>query len=147
MLFIICSKNVMNIAFLSNKKKKKIYSDLKNGDIVKILWYFVVFLGFFFNIIKLGEPKFTISHTKSILIFSLLEAAHGLHMQPMLVLYKSVNVHTVICIVHLLCSTFTVYQTFVCLAHVNKIFFTIIWQYAPFIGLFFHSKMGLLVLF
>ena len=68
---IICSKNVMNVAFLSNKIKKKIYSDLKNEDIVKILWYFVVFLNFFFNIIKLGEPKFTISHTKFILIFSL----------------------------------------------------------------------------
>ena len=75
MLFIICSKNVMNIAFLSNKNKKKyiyIYSNPKNEDIVKILWYFVVFLNFFFNIIKLGEPKFTISDTKFIIIFSLL---------------------------------------------------------------------------
>ena len=67
----------MNVAFFSNKKKN-IYSDLKNEDIVKILWYFVVFLDFFFNIIKLGEPKFMVSHTKSILIFSLLG-------QPMLV--------------------------------------------------------------
>ena len=39
---------------------------------MKILWYFVVFLDFFFNIVKLGEPKFMVSHTKSILIFSLL---------------------------------------------------------------------------
>ena len=75
----------MNIAFLSNKK---IYSDPKNEDIVKILRYFVVFLNLFFNIIKLGEPKFTISHTKSILIFSLLEAARALHVQPMLVYKK-----------------------------------------------------------
>ena len=74
----------MNIAFLSNKKKK-IYSDPKNKDIVKILWYFVVFLDFFFNKIKLGEQKFTVSHTKSILIFSLLGAARALHMQPLLV--------------------------------------------------------------
>ena len=77
MSFKICSKNVMNIAVLSNKKKKKniyiyIYSDPKNEDIMKILWYFVVFLNLFFNIIKLGEPKFTISDTKFILIFSLL---------------------------------------------------------------------------
>ena len=42
---------------------------------MKIFWYFVVFLDFLFNIIKLDKPKFTISHTKSILIFSLLEAA------------------------------------------------------------------------
>ena len=41
------------------------------------MWYFFVFLDFFFDIIKLGEPKFMISHTKSILIFSLLEAAHA----------------------------------------------------------------------
>ena len=59
----------MNVAFLSNKKKN--YSDPKNEDIVKILWYFVVFLDFFFNIVKLSEPKFTVSHTKSILTFSL----------------------------------------------------------------------------
>ena len=78
----------MNVAFLSNKKKKKIYSDPKNEDIVKILCYFVVFLDFFFNIIKLGESKFTILHTKSILIFSLLEAARALHVQPMLVYIK-----------------------------------------------------------
>ena len=39
---------------------------------MKILWYFVVFLDLFFNITKLGELKFTISYTKSILIFSLL---------------------------------------------------------------------------
>ena len=71
----------MNVAFLSNKKKKNIYiyiySDPKNEDIVKILWYFVVFLDFFFNIIKLNEPKFMILHAKSILIFSLLEAARA----------------------------------------------------------------------
>ena len=66
------NNNVMNVAFLSNKKK--VYSDSKNEDIVKILWYFIVFLNFLFNIIKLDEPKFTTSHTKSILIFSLLEA-------------------------------------------------------------------------
>ena len=67
-----------------------IYSDPKNEDIVKILWYFVVFLDFFFNIVKLGEPKFTVSHTKSILIFSLLGVARDLqardlHLQPTLV--------------------------------------------------------------
>ena len=67
----------MNVAFLSNKIKKYIYLDPKNEDFVKILWYFVVFLDFFFNIIKLGEPIFMISHTKSILIFSLLEAARA----------------------------------------------------------------------
>ena len=66
------NNNVMNVAFLSNKKK--VYSDSKNEDIVKILWYFIVFLNFIFNIIKLDEPKFTTSHTKSILIFSLLES-------------------------------------------------------------------------
>ena len=73
MSFRICSKNVMNVAFLSNKIKN-IYLDSKNKDIVKILWYFIIFLNFFFNIIKLDKPKFTISHTKFILIFSL-EAA------------------------------------------------------------------------
>ena len=81
----------MNVAFLSNLKKKKIYLDPKNEDIVKILWYFVVFLDFFFNIIKLGEQKFTVSHTKSILIFSLLGAARALHVQPLLVLNKRPN--------------------------------------------------------
>ena len=94
----------MNVTFLSNKikKKKKIYSDPKNEDIVKILWYFVVFLDFFLNIIKSGEPKFTISHTKFILIFSLLEAARALHVQPMLVCEKcmkpleSWSIHTVL---------------------------------------------------
>ena len=93
MSFRICSKNVMNVTFLSNlkKKKKKIYLDPKNEDIVKILWYFVVFLDFFFNIIKLGEPKFTVSHTKSILIFSQLGAACALHVQPMLVNIKRPN--------------------------------------------------------
>ena len=82
----------MNVAFLSNKKYMYIYiySDPKNEDIVKILWYFVVLLDFFFNIIKLGEPEFTISHTKSILIFSLLGVARDfqardLHLQPTLV--------------------------------------------------------------
>ena len=59
---------------------------------MKILWYFIVFLDFFFNIIKLGEPKFTISHTKSILIFSILEV----HVLPMLVYIKSGNATTVI---------------------------------------------------
>ena len=79
----------MNVAFLSNKILKiYIYSDSKNEDIVKILWYFVVFLDFFFNIIKLEEPKFMIPHTKSILIFSLLGVARALHVQPMLVTYK-----------------------------------------------------------
>ena len=90
MSFRICSKNVMNVTFLSNLKKK-IYLDPKNEDIVKILWYFVVFLDFFFNIIKLGEPKFTVSHTKSILIFSQLGAACALHVQPMLVNIKRPN--------------------------------------------------------
>ena len=86
------SKNVMNVvAFLSNKIKKNIYLDPKNEDFVKILWYFVVFLDFFFNIIKLSEPKFTISDTKSILIFLLLEAAHALHVQLMLVINKNKN--------------------------------------------------------
>ena len=60
MSFRIYSKNVMNVAFLSNKIKKNIYSDPKNEHIMKILWYFVLFLDFFFNIIKLGEPKFII---------------------------------------------------------------------------------------
>ena len=69
MLFRICSKNVMNVVFLSNKIKN-IYLDSKNKNIVKILWYFIIFLNFFFNIIKLGKPKFTISLTKFILIFS-----------------------------------------------------------------------------
>ena len=80
MSFTIFSKNVMNVAFLSKKKIYiyiYIYSDPKNEDIVKILWYFFVFLDFFFDIIKLGEPKFMISHTKSILIFSLLEAVRA----------------------------------------------------------------------
>ena len=63
---------------------------------MKILWYFIVFLDFFFNIIKLGEPKFTISYSKSILIFSILEAACALHVQPMLVYIKSGNSTTVI---------------------------------------------------
>ena len=84
----------MNVAFLSNKIYIYIYiySDPKNEDIVKILWYFVIFLDFFFNIVKLGEPKFTLSHTKSIgvLIFSLLGVARDLqardlHLQPTLV--------------------------------------------------------------
>ena len=77
MSFRIYSKNVMNVAFLSNKIKN-IYSDSKNEDIVKILWYFVVFLNFFFIIIKLDELKFTISHIKFILIFSVPEAAQTL---------------------------------------------------------------------
>ena len=79
MSFTICSKNIMNVAFLSNKIYIYIYiySDPKNEDIMKKLWYFVIFLDFFFNIIKLNEPKFTILHTKSILIFSLLEAARA----------------------------------------------------------------------
>ena len=89
MSFRICFKNVMNVAFLSNKIKN-IYSDPKNEDIVKILWYFVVFLNFFFNIIKLGEPKFTISHkiyinfltTRAVLTTG---AARALHVQPTLV--------------------------------------------------------------
>ena len=85
MSFRICFKNIINVAFLLNKIKIYIYSDPKNEDIVKILCYFVVFLDFFFNKIKLGESKFTILHTKSILIFSLLEAARALHVQPMLV--------------------------------------------------------------
>ena len=59
---------------------------------MKILWYFIVFLDFFFNIIKLGEPKFTISYSKSILIFSILEV----HVLPMLVYIKSGNATTVI---------------------------------------------------
>ena len=62
MSFRICSKNVMGVAF-SQIKIKKIYSDPKNEGIVKMLWYFVIFLDFFFNIIRLGEPKFTVSHT------------------------------------------------------------------------------------
>ena len=49
------------------------------------MWYFVVFLDFFFNIIKLTESKFTISHTKFILIFSLLKTARALQMQPKLI--------------------------------------------------------------
>ena len=59
---------------------------------MKILWYFIVFLDFFFNIIKLGELKFTISYSKSILIFSILEV----HVLPMLVYIKSDNATTVI---------------------------------------------------
>ena len=61
----------MNVAFLSNKKIY-IYSDSKNKDIMKILWYFVVFLDFFFNIVKFNEPKFSVLYTKSILIALLL---------------------------------------------------------------------------
>ena len=71
-----------------SKKKKKSIQILK----MKILWYFIVFLDFFFNIIKLGEPKFTISYSKSILIFSILEV----HVLPMLVYIKSGNATTVI---------------------------------------------------
>ena len=52
----------MDVAFFSNKIKK-IYSDPKKEGIVKTLWYFVVLLDFFFSIVKLGEPKFTVSHT------------------------------------------------------------------------------------
>ena len=112
MSFIICSKNVMNVAFLSNKKNIYIYiySDSKNEDIVKILWYFIVFLNFFFNIIKLDKPKFTISHTKSILIFSLLEAACAANAS----LYnKSVNVRTVLryCASNVFHCTYTVVVT------------------------------------
>ena len=33
----------------------------KNKGIVKILWYFVVFLDFFFCLVKFGEQKFTVS--------------------------------------------------------------------------------------
>ena len=69
-------------------KKKKSIQILK----MKILWYFIVFLDFFFNIIKLGEPKFTISYSKSILIFSILEV----HVLPMLAYIKSGNATTVI---------------------------------------------------
>ena len=29
----------------------------------KMLWYFVVFLDFFFSIVKLGKPNITVSHT------------------------------------------------------------------------------------
>ena len=36
---------------------------LEIKDIVKMLWYFVMFLGFFFGLVKFGEPKFTVSDT------------------------------------------------------------------------------------
>ena len=52
----------MDVAFSQKKKKKKNLFGSKNEDIVKMLWYFVVFLDFFFSIVKLGEPKFTVSH-------------------------------------------------------------------------------------
>ena len=53
----------MNVEFLSNKIKN-IYSDPKNESIVKMLWYFVVFLNYFLvYIVKLGEPKFTALRT------------------------------------------------------------------------------------
>ena len=77
---------------------------------MKILWYFIVFLNFFFNIIKLDKPKFTISHTKSILIFSLLEAACAANAS----LYnKSVNVLTVLryCASNVFHCTYTVVVT------------------------------------
>ena len=78
----------MYVAFLSKKKKKKFYSDPKNENIVRILWYFVVFLDFFFNIVKLGEPKFIVLHAKFILIFSLLGVARALHVQPTLIILE-----------------------------------------------------------
>ena len=48
------------------KKKKKSDRDLPQleiKDIVKMLWYFIVFLGFFFGLVKFSEPKFTVSDT------------------------------------------------------------------------------------
>jgi len=53
----------MDVAFLSNNIKNNIYSDPENEGIVKMLRYFVVFLDFFFSIVKLGEPNITVSHT------------------------------------------------------------------------------------
>ena len=36
-----------------------------------MLWYFVVFLDFFFNIVKLGDQKFTVSHNFHVWSFCL----------------------------------------------------------------------------
>ena len=108
MSFRICSKNVMSVAFLSNKIKKIIYSDPKNENTVKILWYFIVFLDFFFNIVKLGEQKFTVSHTKSILIFSLLGSTCFTHVSNTSLIYKSSYAATVLCY----CS-FSVFPQFI----------------------------------
>ena len=51
----------MDVAFSQKKKKKN--SNPKNEGIVKMLWYFVIFLDFYFSIVKLAEPKFTVSYT------------------------------------------------------------------------------------
>ena len=69
----ICCKNIVNVKnriIISNWDLPQL--EIKN--IAKMLlhfvvflgffcvWYFVVLLDFFFSIVKLGEPKFTVSH-------------------------------------------------------------------------------------
>ena len=51
------------IVDVKNKISDRDLPQLEIKDIVKMLWYFVVFLDFFFGLVKFGETKFIVSDT------------------------------------------------------------------------------------